>query len=273
MGSLSIAAQQLVEIARALVTQARIIVLDEPTSSLTRPDVERLFEVVRKLAGQGVSIVYISHFLEEVEQIAGSFTVLRDGRSVGSGSTGQTGREEIIRWMVGRELKEMFPRVPHEPGECILSLEQLAVADSVHDATFQLRRGEILGIAGLIGAGRTEMLRAIFGLEPIARGRVRLAAFEGPATPAQRLAQGLGLLSEDRKNEGLAVRMSVEDNVVLSRLDRYAKFGWLGGNALAAGRGGVDRETRHQGRRPRRRGRVAFRGKSAEGATGAVAAP
>ena len=238
LGSLSIAAQQLAEIARALVTQARIIVLDEPTSSLTRPDVERLFEVVRKLAGQGVAVIYISHFLEEVEQIAGSFTVLRDGRSVGSGSTGLVDRDQIIRWMVGRDLEEMFPRAPHEPGAPILSLEQLAVADAVHDATFELRRGEILGIAGLIGAGRTEMLRAIFGLEPITRGRVRLAAFEGPASPATRLRQGLGLLSEDRKNEGLAVRMSVEDNVVLSRLDPYARFGWLSRKSLRQGAAG-----------------------------------
>jgi ribose transport system ATP-binding protein len=238
LGSLSIAAQQLAEIARALVTKARIIVLDEPTSSLTRPDVERLFDVVRKLAAQGVSVVYISHFLEEVEQIAGSFTVLRDGRSVGSGATGQVSREEIIRWMVGRELKEMFPRVPHEPAEPILSLEDLAVADAVSEASFELRRGEILGIAGLIGAGRTVMLRAIFGLEPIARGRVRLAAFEGPASPAQRLRQGMGLLSEDRKHEGLAVRMSVEANVVLSRLDPYARFGWLSGKAARKGAAG-----------------------------------
>jgi ribose transport system ATP-binding protein len=105
----------------------------------------------------------------------------------------------------------------------------------VHEATFELRQGEILGIAGLIGAGRTELLRAIFGLEPITRGRVRLAAFEGPATPAKRLGQGLGLLSEDRKNEGLAVRMSVEDNVVLSRLDPYLRFGWLSRKALRQG--------------------------------------
>jgi ribose transport system ATP-binding protein len=237
-GSLSIGAQQLAEIARALVTQARIVVLDEPTSSLTRPDVERLFEVVRKLADQGVSVIYISHFLEEVEQIADSLTVLRDGRSVGSGATGQVGREEIIRWMVGRELKEMFPRVPHQPGEAVLSLEKLAVRSAVEEATFDLRRGEILGIAGLIGAGRTELLRAIFGLDPIASGRVRLAAFEGPATPARRLKQGLGLLSEDRKNEGLAVRMSVEDNLVLSRLDPYTKFGWLSGKAVRQGAAG-----------------------------------
>jgi ribose transport system ATP-binding protein len=237
-GSLSIGAQQLAEIARALVTQARIVVLDEPTSSLTRPDVERLFEVIRKLAAQGVSVVYISHFLEEVEQIAASFTVLRDGRSVGSGATGQIERDEIIRWMVGRELKEMFPKVPHEPGEPILSLEKLAVAPAVEEASFELRRGEILGIAGLIGAGRTEMLRAIFGLDPIAGGRVRLAAFEGPATPAKRLSQGLGLVSEDRKNEGLAVRMSVEDNLVLSRLDPYVRFGWLSGKRVRQGSAG-----------------------------------
>jgi ribose transport system ATP-binding protein len=238
LSSLSIGAQQLVEIARALVTQARIIVLDEPTSSLARLDVERLFEVVRRLAGQGVSIVYISHFLEEVEQISDSFTVLRDGRSVGSGATGQIGREEIIRWMVGRELKEMFPRVPHSPREPILNIEKLAVGDTVRQASFELRRGEILGIAGLIGAGRTEMLRAIFGLEPVVSGRVRLAAFEGPASPARRLGQGLGMLSEDRKNEGLAVSLPVEDNLVLSRLDPYARYGWLSGKALRQGAAG-----------------------------------
>ena len=232
-GHLSIGLQQLVEIARALVTQARIIVLDEPTSSLSRADVERLFDVIRRLRERGVSIIYISHFLEEIEKIADRFTVLRDGRSAGSGKIGEVPAEAIIQWMVGRELQEMFPRVPHEIGEEVLRIDDLS-APGVVSATLKLRRGEILGIAGLVGAGRTEMLRAFFGLAPVRTGRIRLAAFEGPATPSERLGQGVGLLSEDRKNEGLATSLSVEENLVLSKLRPYQTRGWLNRKALQA---------------------------------------
>ena len=223
---LSIGAQQLVEVARALVTKAKIIVLDEPTSSLARPDVKRLFHVIRTLCTRGISIIYISHFLEEVEEVADSLTVLRDGRSVGTGAVSGTPTTRVIRWMVGRELDDMFPRSPHNIGEPVLELSTL-VAPAVRDASLRLRRGEILGIAGLIGAGRTEMLRSIFGLAPVQRGEIRVAAFSGPAEPAQRLQQGLGLLSEDRKTEGLAGALSVEDNLVLSKLEPYTSRGWL----------------------------------------------
>ena len=224
--TLSIGARQLVEIARALVTEAKIIVLDEPTSSLARPDVQRLFEVIRKLCESGVSVVYISHFLEEVEQIADSYTVLRDGRSIARGRMRDSSLPEIVQAMVGRELTEMFPRVPHKLGQPILEIAKLS-APGVGSANLHLHRGEIFGIAGLIGAGRTEMLRAVFGLAPITSGEVRLASYQGPASPAERLRQGAGLLSEDRKNEGLAVSLAVEENLVLSRMGRYSRWGWL----------------------------------------------
>ncbi len=232
VGELSIGAQQVVEIARALVIRAKIVVFDEPTSSLTQGDVDRLFDLIRKLCAGGVSVVYISHFLEEVERIAARFTILRDGRSVATGEMAGTSLDRIVEWMVGRKLDEMFPRVPHSVGEPILELDGLSSAPAVRSASFQLRRGEILGIAGLIGAGRTEMLRAIFGLAAVREGRVRVAAFEGPATPAERLRQGVGLLSEDRKTEGLAAGLTVEDNLALSRLDPYARRGWLRRGAL-----------------------------------------
>ena len=232
VGELSIGAQQVVEIARALVIRAKIVVFDEPTSSLTQGDADRLFDLIRKLCGEGVSVVYISHFLEEIERIADRFTILRDGRSVAAGDMAGTSLNQIVEWMVGRKLNEMFPRVPHSIGEPILELDKLASTPAVRSASFQLRRGEILGIAGLIGAGRTEMLRAIFGLAPVREGRVRVAGFEGPATPAGRLRQGVGLLSEDRKTEGLAAGLTVEDNLMLSRLEPYARHGWLRREAL-----------------------------------------
>jgi ribose transport system ATP-binding protein len=191
--------------------------------------------VIRKLCAQGVSVVYISHFLEEVERIADSFTVLRDGQSVGSGKVAESATAGIIHLMVGRELNEMFPRVPHELGEPILEIDGLAAEAGVSSATLTLRRGEILGVAGLIGAGRTELLRAIFGLQAVREGRIKVAAYEGPATPAQRLRQGMGMLSEDRKSEGLALSLAVEDNLVLSRLEPYTRWGWLNRKALRRG--------------------------------------
>jgi ribose transport system ATP-binding protein len=232
--SLPIGAQQLVEIARALVLEAKIIVLDEPTSSLAGADVEKLFEVIGRLKTRGVSIVYISHFLEEVERIADSFTVLRDGKSVGSGKIGEVAVGTIVEWMVGRSVAEMFPRTEHAVGEPILRVSALSARNGLLGADLTLRRGEILGIAGLIGAGRTELLRALFGLDEIRSGEVRLAAYSGAATPAERLAQGMGFLSEDRKTEGLALNLPVEENLTLSRLEPFVRNGWLDRNAQRA---------------------------------------
>jgi ribose transport system ATP-binding protein len=217
---LSISARQLVEIARGLALGCRVLVLDEPTSSLTQRDVERLFRVIRKIKQDGHAVIYISHFIEEVKQIADRFTVLRDGRTVGGGSTAETTPDQIVALMVGRRIAELFPHSPRTPGEVIVEIAGVAGFQKPTAASLTLHRGEVLGIAGLVGAGRTELLRVLFGLDPVRRGNIRLGAYVGPASPVQRWAQGVGLLSEDRKTEGLALSLSVADNLTLTRLPR-----------------------------------------------------
>jgi ribose transport system ATP-binding protein len=231
VSSLSPGERQLVAIARAL-SQARshVLILDEPTSSLGAQDTEKLFAAVGRLAERGLSVLYISHFLEEVERIADGYTVLRDGSSVGSGRVGETPMREIVRLMVGQEVSELFAHSERTRGEPLLELEHLAGRTKPADASLSLHRGEVVGIAGLVGSGRTELLRAIFGLDPVRSGRVRVGAFVGPASPARRLSQGVGLLSEDRKGEGLAASMSIADNLTLSKL------GGLGPPGLVAPR-------------------------------------
>jgi ribose transport system ATP-binding protein len=213
--TLSPAQQQLVEIARALVIGCRILVLDEPTSSLSREDVRRLFELVGRLKAQGHAVVYISHFIEEVKEVADRFVVLRDGRNAGEGFAADATPEDIVRMMVGRKVDDLFPRTARRQGEPILELEGFGPGS----VSLALHRGEVLGIAGLLGAGRTSLLRALFGLAPVREGRVRLAAFTGIHSPARRWGQGMGMLSEDRKGEGLALGLGVADNMTLSRLE------------------------------------------------------
>lgn len=225
--TLSPAARQLVEIARALLTDLKVLVLDEPTSALDREDTERLFALMRRLKGRGVSVVYISHFLEEIEAVADCFTVLRDGKAVGEGLVGEVGRSKIIELMVGRALDEQFPHVPHTAGEPVLRIDRLSGIDLPHEAELTLHRGEILGIAGLVGSGRTELLRAVFGLDAVQSGEVTVKHVPGRATPRRRIRQGVGLLSEDRKGEGLALDQSIADNVTYSWLRPYQTLGVL----------------------------------------------
>jgi len=215
-GNLSVAEQQLVEIARSVLLGAKVLVLDEPTSSLTRRDIENLFNMLRRLRAQGLGIIYISHFLEEVRAISDRFTVLRDGASVGGGITADTQNGTIIKMMVGRAVDELYPRTPHAPGETVLELNHIAGEKKPSNVSLQLRRGEVLGIAGIVGAGRTEMLRTIFGLDKVRSGEIRVAAYRGPASPGRRWDQGVGLVSEDRKTEGLALGLSIADNITLS---------------------------------------------------------
>jgi len=217
---LSVARQQLVEIARAVAMQCRVLVLDEPTSSLSRQDIEQLFALIGRLRDRGIAVIYISHFLEEVQEISDRIAVLRDGRSVGHGLTAEMRIDQIIALMVGREVKDLYPRsVRNEQGEVVLEVRDLAGVDKPVSASLQLRRGRVLGIAGLVGAGRTELMRTIFGLDRVRSGAIRVGAYRGAATPAQRWAQGMGLVSEDRKREGLALGLSIADNLTLARLD------------------------------------------------------
>lgn len=228
---LPLAARQVVEICRAIAARARVVLMDEPTSSLQRPDVERLFAVIRRLAASGVAVVYISHFLEETREIASSCTVLRDGRSVGGGPLATTTNDELIAQMVGRTVDTLFPARPAAgAAETLLEVRDLVAPPAIKSASFEIRRGEILGVFGLMGSGRTEAVRALFGLDPAEGGTVRVRGRELPARgarPAARLAQGLGYLSEDRKGEGLALPLSVADNVTLTRLSACARRGLI----------------------------------------------
>jgi ribose transport system ATP-binding protein len=229
VAALSPALRQMVEIARAIASEAKVLVMDEPTSSLGAQDMERLFRVIADLKSQGVSIIYISHFLEEVAQVADRVVVLRDGRSVGGGSMSELTIDKIIRLMVGREIESLFPRVDRNPGETLLEVENLSGIRLPRGASFRIRRGEVVGIAGLVGAGRTELLRALFGLDAILSGEVRLGVSLRPLSklgrPRERWKNGVGFVSEDRKEEGLAVRLSVAENLSLTRLSPYTRGG------------------------------------------------
>ena len=226
-GRLSVAEQQLVEIARSVATGCRVLVLDEPTSTLPQQDVARLFALIRRLRERGMAIVYISHFLEEVKAIADRFTALRDGRTTGSGEVATTPVNDIVAMMVGRQVEELYPRTPRTAGEVVLNLNSLGGIAKPESASLELRRGEVVGIAGIIGAGRTELLRAVMGLDPIRRGAIRVAGVEGWSPPGVRWGQGLGLVSEDRKREGLALELSIAENITLPKLSRLTPRGWV----------------------------------------------
>ena len=219
-GSLAVASQQMVEIARALATGARVLVMDEPTSSLGREDARRLFDVIAQLKQEGHSVVYISHFIEEVKEVADRIVVLRDGR-VAAVHPPTAPAADIVSSMVGRDVEDLYPRSPRRRGEAILQVEGFGSGG----VTFTLHRGEIFGIAGLLGSGRTRLLRSLFGLESVKQGRVTIGTWSGRPEPRAQWAHGMGLLSEDRKSEGLALGLSVADNLTLTRLEPFGPNG------------------------------------------------
>lgn len=233
VANLSVAARQIVEICRSIAASARIILMDEPTSSLQRADVERLFVLIRKLRSEGLSVIYISHFLEEVREIADRFTILRDGQSVATGEIAAVSDEDLITQMVGRPVQNLFPRRAPRSSEdtaAVLKVRDLSAPPSLREASFDLHRGEILGVAGLMGSGRTQLVRTIFGLDEAQSGTIVLkgkALSARGGGPAMRLFQGLGYLSEDRKGEGLGVTLSVADNVTVTRFSSCSRLGWL----------------------------------------------
>jgi ribose transport system ATP-binding protein len=220
--------RQIVEIARALSRDARLVVMDEPTSSLSAADAARLLDIVARIRTEGTTVVYISHFLEEAAKVADRYTVLRDGRTVATGSMSTSTHGDLLDLMAGRKLGEAFQATSHGAGDVLFELDGVCTRGSTKGVTLAIRRGEILGLAGLLGAGRTELLRAVFGLDPIRSGRVRVGTNrDGGRMPWQRLGQGVGMLSEDRGGEGVALGMSIADNVTLSHMGRLSRFGWV----------------------------------------------
>lgn len=232
LAELSLADQQVVEICRALAANARVILMDEPTSSLQKSNVQRLFGNIRRLREQGFAVIYISHFLEEVREIADRYTVLRDGLSVDTGELKVVSDAHLIAQMVGRPMKDLFTDEGSahaaEAGDVLLSVRNLASPPQLQSASFDVHAGEVLGIGGLIGSGRTELLRALFGLAS-ASGEIQLRGREVAvrANPGERIREGVGFLSEDRKGEGLCLATSVADNLTFTRPARFSRWGWI----------------------------------------------
>ena len=216
---LNIGSQQMVEIAKAVSQNADILVMDEPTSSLTNQEIEILFELIERLKEQEIAIVYISHRLEEVFEICDRVTVLRDGQFVGEVKTSETDEDELIKMMVGRTIEDRFPKMNFNPGEEILRIENLSVPEEIENASFSLKKGEILGIAGLMGSGRTELAKAIFGVFKEKTGQIFYRGDQLKInSPADAIDNGIYYLSEDRKEEGLILGLSVADNISISVL-------------------------------------------------------
>ncbi|WP_444641365.1 sugar ABC transporter ATP-binding protein [Caproiciproducens sp. R1] len=227
VGDLAVSKQQMVEIAKALSTNAKILIMDEPTSALTSNEIDDLFKIIRKLKSEGCGIVYISHRLEELQNIVDRVIIMRDGRYITSMDFKDTTMSEIISYMVGREIKEKFPRVTCERGKKIFEVKSLNAGKMVRNVNLELYEGEIVGIAGLMGAGRTETTRAIFGADPKESGQIFVDGREAVIRrPIDAIRAGIVLAPEDRKKDGLCVKLSVEDNIALPNLDLLcSKFG------------------------------------------------
>ncbi|CDX13744.1 fused D-ribose transporter subunits of ABC superfamily: ATP-binding components [Mesorhizobium plurifarium] len=226
LGNLSISQQQLVEIAKAYAAQPRIIVLDEPTSSLSEHETAALFRILRKMRGEGIAIIYISHRLKEVLEIADEVTVLRDGSMIETRPIEGITAAEMIRLMVGREVSNVFPKSPAEIGASVLRVERIGDGASFRDVSFDVRAGEILGLTGLVGAGRTEVARAVFGLSRLVEGSVSVNGRKVVInSPSEAVRAGISYVPEDRKGDGIVPGMSVRENISLPILRRLTSFG------------------------------------------------
>lgn len=229
VGDLTTGQEQLVQIAAAVGTGAQVIVFDEPTSSLSVAESEHLFKLLGELRQRGITVIYVSHRMEEIFRLCDTITVLRDGRHIATGLTAETDQDRIVHQMIGREVESREPaHLTREPGEVVLRVSGLASPGKFRDVSFELRRGEVLGFAGLIGAGRSEVAQAVFGLDPEATGRVEVSGKELPMGDVlAALGAGIGLLPEDRKRQGLVLGMNCRENLSLAVLDRLSSFGWI----------------------------------------------
>lgn len=227
MSALSTGQEQLVQIAVAVGRRARIIIMDEPTSSLSQAEAERLFEIIQRLRRDGVTILYVSHRLEEIMRLCDRISVLRDGHYIETLITAQTNTDEIVRAMIGRRVEEYFPEhIGGEPGAPLLSVRGLTSPGVFHDISFEVRAGEIVGLAGLVGAGRSEVARAIFGIDPFTQGSIALSRQPVQLkSPLEAIRAGIGYLPEDRKRQGLVLSMSCRENLSLSIMERLKRWG------------------------------------------------
>lgn len=228
VSDLTVAKQQMVEIAKALSFNSDVLIMDEPTAALTTTEIEDLFRIIHDLRAKGVGIIYISHRLEELKQISDRITVMRDGMYVNTVNTNDVSIDEIISMMVGRTIYETSPHIPEKPNQkVVLEVKNLNRGKEIRDVSFQLKEGEILGFAGLMGAGRTEVARAIFGAEPVESGEIYIEGKQVHIkSPQDAVAHGIGYLSEDRKRYGVVVGLDVENNIVMASFKKF--LGWLG---------------------------------------------
>lgn len=221
----SVAQQQIVEIAKALSFSSKVIVMDEPSATLTDHELKALFDLIRGLTKDGIGMIYISHRLEEIFEIGDRVTVMRDGQYIGTKEVSEVHREDLIHMMVGRELKDEYPKERFARGEEVLRVEGLGIDGAFQDVSFSLHKGEIMGLTGLVGAGRTEVARAIFGADKLHAGQIFLDGRPITVTsPQDAIRQGIGLLTEDRKTQGLVLGMSVRENTTLANLKDLVRF-------------------------------------------------
>jgi ABC-type sugar transport system ATPase subunit len=219
VSGLTVAEQQRLEIAKALAIEAKVLILDEPTATLAEREIEGLFEVIREMASRGIAILYISHRLDEIFRIADRVTVMRDGKVVETKPTSELTEDELVNLMVGREVGNLYPKPEAEIGEVLLRVEGISREGVLKDCSFEVRSGEILGFAGLVGAGRTELARAVFGADPVDSGRVELEGREIQVkSPQAAIAAGIGYLTEDRKGAGLALQLGIDHNITLANV-------------------------------------------------------
>lgn len=224
-GSLSVGEQQMVEIAKALSMKAKALVMDEPTASLTGREIKALFQVMKELKEQGVGMIYISHRMEEIFEMSERITVLRDGQYIGTKETSETSLDDLVKMMVGRDIGERFPKQQRTLGQEMLRVEYLNREDELKDISFSVRAGEILGISGLMGAGRTELVRAIFGADPLDSGGIYINGQRAKIkNPSDAVKHGIALVTEDRKDQGLILGLSVRSNLTLANVKALSKL-------------------------------------------------
>ncbi|MEY8694220.1 sugar ABC transporter ATP-binding protein [Bacillus sp. FSL L8-0215] len=227
-GSCSVGQKQMIEIAKALMTDAKVIIMDEPTAALTEREIEKLFQVIESLKKEGVSIVYISHRMEEIFAICDRITIMRDGKTVDTKAIPETNFHEVVKKMVGRELTDRYPERTPFTGDIILEVKQATRKGQFHDISFSVKAGEIVGVAGLMGAGRTEMMRSLFGLDPLDQGEIWVHGKKAVIKkPSDAVKLGIGFITEDRKDEGLMLDASIRENIGLPNLKSFSPKGLI----------------------------------------------